>query len=55
MIVNANSIVQLGNYNQKWNYKTCQYGWKNYCTCKKDYSWKPSTRIHENSKHLKHC
>ena len=26
---------------------------KNYCTCKKDYSWNPSTCICEDDKHLK--
>ena len=26
---------------------------KKWCTCKNDYSWKPSTRICENSKYLK--
>ena len=25
--------------------KTCQYECKNYCKCKKDYSWNPSTCI----------
>ena len=24
-------MVQLGIHNQKWNYKTCQCEWKNYC------------------------
>ena len=31
------------NSNQKWNLKTCQCEFKNYCTCKEDYSWNPST------------
>ena len=41
------------NSDQKWNNKTCQCECKNYSTCKKDYSWNPSTYICENSKHLK--
>ena len=41
------------NSNQKWNNKTCQYECKNYRTCKKDYSWNPSTCISENSIYLK--
>ena len=31
------------NSNQKQNNKTCQCKCKNYCTCKKDYIWNPST------------
>ena len=31
------------NSKQKWNNKTCQCECKNYCKCKKDYSWNPST------------
>ena len=42
-----------GNLNQKWNNKTWQCECKNYCTCKKDYSWNPTTYICENSKYLK--
>ena len=41
------------NLNQKWNNKACQCECKNYRTCKKDYSWNPSIRICEYSKHLK--
>ena len=41
------------NSNQKWNNRTCQCECKNYCKCKKDYSWNPSTDICENSKYLK--
>ena len=37
--------------NQKWNNNACQYECKNYCTCKKDYSWNPSTCICENNKY----
>ena len=33
-----------GNSNQQWNNETCQCECKNYCECKKDYSW--------NSKHV---
>ena len=40
------------NSNQEWN-KTCQRECKNYRTCRKDYSWNPSTCISENSKYLK--
>ena len=36
----------------KWNNKTCQCECNNY-RCKEDYSWNRSTRICENSKHLK--
>ena len=31
------------NSNQKWNNDKCQYGCKKYLTCKKVYSWNPST------------
>ena len=41
------------NSNQKWNSETCQYECKNYCECKKDYSWNLSTYICENGKYLK--
>ena len=41
------------NSNQKWNNKTCQCEYKNYCTCKKDHSWNPRTCNCENSKYLK--
>ena len=27
------------NSNQRWNNDTCQYEFKNYQTCKKDYTW----------------
>ena len=30
------------NSNQKWNNETCQCEYKNYGTCKKNYSWNPS-------------
>ena len=49
MIVNANSTC---NSNKKWNNKTCQYECKNYCKCKNDCSWNPSTGVCENSKYL---
>ena len=42
------------NLNQKWNNETCQCEIKNYRTCKKGYSWNPSTCIGQNSKHLRH-
>ena len=42
-----------GNSNQKWNNETCQCECKNYRTCKKDYSWNPSTFVCENDKYLK--
>ena len=34
------------NSNQKSNNKACQVECKNYRTCKKDYSWNPSTWAH---------
>ena len=37
------------NSNQKWNSKTL---FKNCRTCKKDYSYNPSTRIQESDKYL---
>ena len=37
------------NSKQKWNNKTCQCECKNYCKCKKYYSWNPSTCKGENS------
>ena len=52
MIVNANSIVQYVIQNQKLNNKTCQCECKNYRTCKKDYSLKPSTCICKNNQYL---
>ena len=45
-------IITTCNSNQKWNNKTCQCDCKNYCKCKKDYSWNPSTHICENGKYL---
>ena len=36
------------NSNKKWNNKTCEYEWKNYQTCKEDYSWNPNTYSCEN-------
>ena len=33
------------NSNQKWNNETCQCKYKKHLTCKKDYSWTPSTCI----------
>ena len=39
------------NSNQKWNNKTGQCEYKNYCTYKKDYSWNASTCIWVNSKY----
>ena len=53
MIVNANSIVQHCNWNQKWNNKTFQWECKNYRKCKKDDNCNPRTCIYENSKYLK--
>ena len=41
------------NSNQKWNDKTVQYKYKNYCKCKRDYSWNLSTCICMNSKYAK--
>ena len=40
------------NSKQKWNNEICQFECKNYCKCKNDYSWNPSTYICENSKYL---
>ena len=37
------------NSKQKSNNKTFQREYKNYCMCKEDYSWNPSTCISENS------
>ena len=42
------------NSNQTWNNNKCQCECKKYRTCKKIYSWKPSTCICENSKRLKY-
>ena len=38
---------------EKLNIETCQCECKNCCTCKKDYSWVPSTCIWENDKYSK--
>ena len=40
------------NSNQNWSNDKCEC--KTYCTCKRDYSWNPSTCFCESSKHLKH-
>ena len=42
-----------GNSYQKWNNETCQYACKNYCTCKRDSSWDPTTCICKNDKCFK--
>ena len=39
--------------NEKLNNDACQCEYNNYCKCKKDYGWNPSTCICENSKYLK--
>ena len=39
------------NLNQKQNNEICKCEFKNYYTCKKDYSWNPSTCICEKSKY----
>ena len=41
------------NSNQKLNNATCRCERRNYCKCKKDYRWDPSTCICKNSKYLK--
>ena len=41
------------NSNQKLNNKRCQCECKNYCKCKRDYSWHPRTCICEKSDYLK--
>ena len=41
------------NSNKKCNNDTCQRDCKKFHTCKKDYSWNPSTYICENSSYLK--
>ena len=46
-----NSTTWNSNSTQKWNNETCQCECKNCCTCKKYYSWKPSTCISKNSKY----
>ena len=46
-------INRTCNSNQKCNNKTCQCEYKNYCTCKKGYSWYPSICICEDIKYLK--
>ena len=51
VILNANSIVQYV-VQIKNGINACQCECKNYCTCKKDYSWNPSTCICENNKYL---
>ena len=51
MIVNANSIGQPV-IHIKNGIKKCQCECKNYRTCKKDYSWNPSTCICEIGKYL---
>ena len=53
MIVNANSITQYVIQINKGTIKHVNANIKNYCTCKKDYSWNPSSCIYENSKYLK--
>ena len=45
-------ISAICNSNQKWNNKTYQFEYKNYCKCEKDYSWNLSTCICENGKYL---
>ena len=47
MIVNANSIVKSAVH-------ICQFEFKNYNKCKKDYSWNPRSCVCENSKYSKH-
>ena len=41
------------NSKQKWNNKTCQWECRNYCKCKENYRWNPSTGICENNKYFK--
>ena len=41
------------NSNQRWNIDKCQYKCKKDSTCKKEYSYNPSTCIFENSSYLK--
>ena len=41
------------NLNQKWNNEGRECEYKNYYSCKKDYSWNPRTCICENSKYFK--
>ena len=41
------------NSSQTWNNDKCQCECKKYHTCKKDYSYNPSTYICENGKYLK--
>ena len=53
MIVNANLIVQHTILIKNEKNDKCQYECKKYWTCKRDYSWNPSTCICENSKYLK--
>ena len=40
------------NSNKKRNNETCQCECKNYRTCKKEYSWDPSTCICQNEEYL---
>ena len=54
MIVDANSIVEhVIHTKKKRNNETCQWERKNYCICKKNYTWKSSTCISKNGKYLK--
>ena len=46
-------IVITCNSNQKWNDDTYQCECKDCCTCKKDYSFNPTTCICKNNKYLK--
>ena len=41
------------NSSHKLNNEKCQYEWKKYSVCKKNYSWNPGTCICENDKYLK--
>ena len=50
---NYSFISTTCNSNQKQNKKTYQCECQNYCKCKKDYNWNPSSCICENSKYLK--
>ena len=53
VIVDANSIAQHVIRAKNGIVKHVNVNAKNYCKCKKDYSWNPSTCICENSKYLK--
>ena len=48
-----NLTSTICNSNQKWDDKTCQWEYKNYCKCKKYYAWNPRRCICENRKYLK--